>query len=122
MNSPAATSSIVDSTNCAVTKPVRNLAAARAPAGWPAWSFSVEIRSARVLLSAGKIPKSRPVKTEIPMVKSTTDGSSVNCTAFTASGGSKAPMPPSVHRATTRPAEPPMSARRHDSVSSWASR
>ena len=58
---PAQTSSAIDSAICAVASVVRKRAAARAPDGCPAWPFSVETRSGRVLCSAGKRPNSRPV-------------------------------------------------------------
>ena len=49
MKSPADTSSIIESAICAVASDARNRVAARAPDGCPAWFFSVDTRSGRVL-------------------------------------------------------------------------
>ena len=61
VNSPAQTSSAIEIAIWDVASVARNRAAARAPEGWPACPFSVESRSGRVLWSAGKSPKRRPV-------------------------------------------------------------
>ena len=49
VNSPAETSSAIDSAICAVASDVRKRAAARAPDGWPACPLSDDTRSGRVL-------------------------------------------------------------------------
>ena len=53
MKRPATTRSITDSAICAVTSPVRNRAADRAPVVWPVLLFSDVTRSVRVACHAG---------------------------------------------------------------------
>jgi hypothetical protein len=120
VNRPAATSSAIDSAICAVASDVLNRAAARAPEGWPDWPFMMLWRSGRLLCSAGKIPKSRPVAMVTAAAKSRTVVSSRTGIVAAGSGGNMAAMPRSVQLATTRPAIPPKSASKTDSVRSCA--
>ena len=53
INSPADASSVIERASWAVTNPLRNRAAARAPEGWPVLAFNIVTRSGRVLCRAG---------------------------------------------------------------------
>ena len=64
---------------CDVASSSRTRAAPFAPDGWPAWFLSVETRSGRVLWSAGKSPKSRPVANVRPIAEQDDGAAHAEC-------------------------------------------
>ena len=120
-NSPADTSSAMDSAICTVTSVARNRVAALPPVSCPAPARITLIKSDRVLCSAGKSPNTRPVTTASAAVNSTTLPWSSSPSAPTSLDGMSVPMNLSVRCATPRLATPPISASSTDSVSSSAS-
>ncbi len=95
---------------CDVASSSRARAAPFAPDGWPAWFLSVETRSGRVLWSAGKSPKSRPVANVRPIANRMTVPLMLKVIVCCTSGGSSEMTSTSVQCATTMPAIPPRTA------------
>ena len=99
-NSPAAASSAIESATCATTSDVRNLAA-EARAGQLARSGAKRRHEiGRVLCSAGKSPKSKPVPSERTAANTTTLACSEKCSVDAVSTGSSAVSRPRVRFAT----------------------
>ena len=116
---PDAASSSIDNAICVVARASRKREAPRAPEGWPDALFSVEIRSGRVLCSAGNSPKSSPVPTVSAAAYSMASGLTRKSIVCATCAGSSDMMKTSVHFATKSEARPPNAASRRDSVSSW---